>query len=288
MRRTFKTLLLAIVLAYVMLVMLACDFGGVKMAGGTYKLDTVQINGKTVALPDYDAMPVRPKAPESLPEAPWWPKPVPGPVPVESDYISSSMTENEKIVARAEFAMAKAEHTALAIRADAWQAQKDVADAVTAAQRAANEEEWNRYNAQIDAYYYLSWAWERNCQNTTYNAIKAAGISADLAEDMASGYPLFMILKTLEINVAGNVISFKNFALIEEMLNDLADGVLGLSLEFVELTYEVNSDNVIVLSVGAPGMRVGVATSLLTYEGGKINFELVSPDLVSLKIVFAK
>ena len=291
MKKSIKTLLIVCLLVAMLIAASACG-GSSQIAKGTYKLDTVQINGKTVAIPSYAAMPTMPIKPVRLPELPYGPKPDPGIAPEESDFVLAGMTEDQKIVARSEFAIAKAEYNALVIEAEAWQAQKEAHDAIYPSEWADNNAAWDTYNAQMDAYDNLFDAWDIDCQSATYDALRAAGIDAYTAWNVSKGYPVFMILKALEICVGdNNAISFKNFDAINDMIATEILGVLGIevgvALEFIELTCELNSNSEIVLSIGAPGMRVGISTSVLTYKDGKINFGLDLGEF-ALEIAFKK
>ncbi len=289
MRKSFKTLLTAGILIVVLAFACACSGSGATMSKGKYKFESVQINGKTVTIPDYPAAPVMPVAPAELPHEPYESKPVVGTAPVESDFVLSGMTEDQKIIARAQFALAKAEHDMLVNEAEAWQAQKDAADAITPQQRAANTAEWATYAARDIAYGELMEAWYTICQNLTFSACKAAGLTAYVADNVSGGYSLFAILKTIEIGVDGNVITFKNFDMVNRLVNGLLSAAgPSIALEFVELSYELNSNNEIILSIGAPGMRVGASTSALTYKDGRINFAISIEGEFDMQISFKK
>jgi len=288
MKKNLKILLVLIALVPCLVLFSACGESKSTMKRGTYKFDSIQIDGKAITIPTFDAEPEEPTKPVIYVLPPVGSKPDAGTAPTAPSY--SGMTDNQKIEAQAAYQLELAEYNQLVKKAEAWQAQKDAADAVTQATKDAYTKAYEKYLADNAAYDDLYVAWVINCSNKLYDALKAAGFPAyeayALTEPYYSshhGYGLSDLVGTLvgaETPGLKLVVKGNRLTMVTE----------GFGVEFTEIEYKLNKNKEVVVIQEDMGFRIGTTEGSfkgLTYEDGKIVITSDYDDL-ELKIFFKK
>ena len=317
MKKTLKTLLVAMFIVPLMFTFAACSSsskaGGGDIKDGTYKFSSMVIDGKTITMPTLPAEPVVPTRPVSYehtdPADIEARPPSMGTLKVETGYASEAeyledqgtLTANETIVAKAQWAVIEAQYyldkAAVYAEQAVWDAKK--ASYTTwynsTSIQTANAAAWEKYEYEVTAYcgyWDTDWAddepdWDNVRYYISDGLYYAWLVNCQLAYVDA--------LKDAGLSDDAAYEASEGISMIMSAINSvrievkgdklgLAVSMFGENLYFADMSYIVNEKGEIVLDTTA---GLPIPSEYILYKNGAISIGMAE-DEHSIAINFKK